>query len=160
VRISGEYLVGADGARSTVRKAIGGTFDGFTYDKMVVATNVFYPFREHGFAAGQFIIHPEHFAMVSYPFPCGLSFRLARFLQMGCTEFHMARTRRYRTTKHEPISIINSTPSSLAPNPSSTIYACFHHTNSINVGQTSSVWDESYSLEMPPMHAIRSVGWD
>ena len=64
VRITGDYLVGADGARSTVRKLIGCTFDGFTYDKMVVATNVFYPFRENGFAPGQFIIHPEHFAMV------------------------------------------------------------------------------------------------
>ena len=64
VRITGEYLVGADGARSAVRKLIGCTFDGFTYDKMVVATNVFYPFRENGFSSGQFIIHPEHFAMV------------------------------------------------------------------------------------------------
>ena len=63
-RITAEYLVGADGARSTVRKLIGCTFDGFTYDKMVVATNVYYPFREHGFTSGQFIIHPEHFAMV------------------------------------------------------------------------------------------------
>jgi FAD binding domain len=65
VKVTGQYLVGADGARSTVRKLIGCTFDGFTYDKMVVATNVFYPFREHGFSSGQFIIHPEHFAMVS-----------------------------------------------------------------------------------------------
>jgi len=65
VRLSGKYLVGADGARSTVRKLIGCTFDGFTYDKMVVATNVYYPFRENGFADGQFIIHPEHFAMVT-----------------------------------------------------------------------------------------------
>jgi 2-polyprenyl-6-methoxyphenol hydroxylase-like FAD-dependent oxidoreductase len=67
VRVTGKYLVGADGARSTVRKLIKCTFDGFTYDKMVVATNVFYPFRENGFATGQFIIHPEHFAMVYYP---------------------------------------------------------------------------------------------
>jgi 2-polyprenyl-6-methoxyphenol hydroxylase-like FAD-dependent oxidoreductase len=64
VRITGDYLIGADGARSTVRKLLGCTFDGFTYDKMVVATNVFYPFRENGFADSQFIIHPEHFAMV------------------------------------------------------------------------------------------------
>jgi 2-polyprenyl-6-methoxyphenol hydroxylase-like FAD-dependent oxidoreductase len=63
-RFTADYMVGADGARSSVRKFIGCTFDGFTYDKMVVATNVFYPFRENGFAAGQFIIHPEHFAMV------------------------------------------------------------------------------------------------
>lgn len=64
VRVTGEYLVGADGARSSVRKLIGCTFDGFTYDKMVVATNVFYPFRENGFTNSQFIIHPDHFAMV------------------------------------------------------------------------------------------------
>jgi 2-polyprenyl-6-methoxyphenol hydroxylase-like FAD-dependent oxidoreductase len=64
VRFSADYVVGADGAGSTVRKLIGCTFDGFTYDRMVVATNVFYPFRENGFADGQFIIHPEHFAMV------------------------------------------------------------------------------------------------
>lgn len=67
VHILGKYLVGADGAGSSVRKLIGCTYDGFTYDKMVVATNVYYPFREYGFATGQFIIHPEHFAIASSP---------------------------------------------------------------------------------------------
>jgi 2-polyprenyl-6-methoxyphenol hydroxylase-like FAD-dependent oxidoreductase len=61
---TGKYLVGADGARSTVRKLIGCTFDGFTYDKMVVATNVRYPFQDYGFSFAQFIVHPEHFALV------------------------------------------------------------------------------------------------
>jgi 2-polyprenyl-6-methoxyphenol hydroxylase-like FAD-dependent oxidoreductase len=64
VRVTGKYLIGTDGAGSIVRKAIGCTFDGFTYDKMVVATNVYYPFMKYGFNRGQFIIHPEHFAMV------------------------------------------------------------------------------------------------
>src|SRR5262249_21334003 len=64
VEITGRYLVGSDGARSTVRKLIGCTFDGFTYDKMVVATNVYYPFMQYGFGFAQFIIHPEHFALV------------------------------------------------------------------------------------------------
>jgi 2-polyprenyl-6-methoxyphenol hydroxylase-like FAD-dependent oxidoreductase len=63
-KITGKWLVGADGARSTVRKLIGCTFDGFTYDKMVVATNVYYPFRENGFGLAQFIIDPENFALV------------------------------------------------------------------------------------------------
>jgi len=63
-KITGKYLVGSDGARSTVRKLIGCTFDGFTYDKMVVATNVYYPFKEHGWTQAQFLIHPEHFALV------------------------------------------------------------------------------------------------
>jgi 2-polyprenyl-6-methoxyphenol hydroxylase-like FAD-dependent oxidoreductase len=71
VRVTGKYLVGSDGARSTVRKVIGCTFDGFTYDKMVVATNVYYPFREYGFHRGQFIVHPEHFALV-WDFKIGL----------------------------------------------------------------------------------------
>jgi len=92
-RVSGKYVVGADGARSTVRKLIGCTFDGFTYDKMVVATNVFYPFREHGFYTGQFIIHPEHFAMVT-PAKIRGNSRWERFHQMECTEFHTVRTRR------------------------------------------------------------------
>jgi hypothetical protein len=35
-----------------------------------------------------------------------------------------------------------------------------HLTNCINVGQTSSAWDEFFSLETRHMHAIRSVGWD
>jgi 2-polyprenyl-6-methoxyphenol hydroxylase-like FAD-dependent oxidoreductase len=70
VRVTGKYLVGADGARSSVRKAIGCSFDGFTYDKMVVATNVYYPFTENGFHRGQFIIHPEHFCMVTLPLVC------------------------------------------------------------------------------------------
>jgi 2-polyprenyl-6-methoxyphenol hydroxylase-like FAD-dependent oxidoreductase len=62
--INARYLVGADGARSSVRKLVGCTFDGFTYEKMVVATNVYYPFRENGFTAAQFVVHPEHFALV------------------------------------------------------------------------------------------------
>jgi 2-polyprenyl-6-methoxyphenol hydroxylase-like FAD-dependent oxidoreductase len=65
--IAGRYLVGSDGARSTVRKLIGCTFDGFTYDKMVVATNVYYPFRENGFSLAQFIVDPENFALVPSP---------------------------------------------------------------------------------------------
>src|SRR5579862_3996850 len=64
VKVTGRYLVGADGARSTVRKLIGCTFDGFTYDKMVVATNLYYPFQENGFSFAQFIVDPNHFALV------------------------------------------------------------------------------------------------
>ena len=106
-KFTGDYVVGADGARSSVRKLLGCSFDGFTYDKMVVATNVFYPFREYGFAAGQFIIHPEHFAMVCTRWralvPKSLShfifdrwvngcLRSARSHQMVCTASRTART--------------------------------------------------------------------
>ena len=101
-RLKAKYLVGADGARSTVRKQIGCTFDGFTYDKMIVATNVYFPFLENGFHRGQFIVHPEHFALVHPPLipPFlhthslrlrGTNNRLRNAPRMECTEFHMAR---------------------------------------------------------------------
>ena len=64
VHITGRYLVGADGARSTTRKLVGCTFDGFTYDKMVVATNVRFPFDKYGFSFAQFVVDPNHFALV------------------------------------------------------------------------------------------------
>lgn len=78
-RLNAKYLVGADGARSTVRKQIGCTFDGFTYDKMIVAKNVYYPFIENGFHRGQFIVHPEHFALVRYFLSIRLSLSLYPF---------------------------------------------------------------------------------
>ena len=62
--LTARYVVGADGARSSVRGLVGCTFNGFTYDKMVVATNVHYPFQDYGFSFAQFIVHPDNFALV------------------------------------------------------------------------------------------------
>ncbi len=44
------YVVGADGASSPVRKALGLTFDGMTWPEIFVATNVYYDFERHGYA--------------------------------------------------------------------------------------------------------------
>jgi len=99
VKISGKYLVGADGARSSVRKAIGCTFDGFTYPKMVVATNVYYPFQEHGFHRGQFIIHPEHFCMVPLAVALLITFSAPKSNRMACFEYHMEKMPVYPTKK-------------------------------------------------------------
>jgi 2-polyprenyl-6-methoxyphenol hydroxylase-like FAD-dependent oxidoreductase len=67
-----KYVVGADGARSTVRKVLGIEFEGYTLDRWIVACNVRFPFRDYGFSRGQFIVHPEHFAMVGKIDPTGL----------------------------------------------------------------------------------------
>lgn len=89
---TGRYLVGADGARSTVRKLIGCTFEGFTYDKMVVATNVHYPFQDHGFSFAQFIVHPDHFALV-----CALERHAnSRLRRLTDTAYGVAHTEKMR----------------------------------------------------------------
>jgi 3-(3-hydroxy-phenyl)propionate hydroxylase/6-hydroxy-3-succinoylpyridine 3-monooxygenase len=46
--IAASWLIGADGARSTVRRAVGLTFDGTTWPDRFVATNLRYPFAEAG----------------------------------------------------------------------------------------------------------------
>lgn len=158
-RISGQYLVGADGARSSVRKLIGCTFDGFTYDKMVVATNVYYPFRENGWAAGQFVIHPEHFAMVFYLMTGVVNNRSAKSNQMECIEYLTARMPHYPTKKPARTSITNTMPSSPVLNPSNTISKCFRLTNSINAARINSVSGESFSRVMPRMRVIHLEVW-
>jgi 2-polyprenyl-6-methoxyphenol hydroxylase-like FAD-dependent oxidoreductase len=144
VRVTGQYLIGADGARSTVRKEIGCTFDGFTYDKMVVATNVYYPFRENGFHRGQFIVHPEHFALV-YSHIC-VNPRLQKSQKMGCIEFRTAKTRVSRLKRHAPIWKTNTTQCSPGPSqsPASTICGCFHRINYINEPLINSELDVFY----------------
>jgi 2-polyprenyl-6-methoxyphenol hydroxylase-like FAD-dependent oxidoreductase len=40
-RVEGDYLVGCDGANSTVRKSLfGSEFPGYTWDAQIIATNV------------------------------------------------------------------------------------------------------------------------
>ena len=59
-----DWLVGADGAGSTVRKALGLSFDGFTWPERFVATNVRYDFERHGFARATFQIDPVNGAVI------------------------------------------------------------------------------------------------
>ncbi len=57
--VRGDWLLGADGARSTVRKAVGLGFGGFTWEDRFVATNVRYPFGDHGYGASNMVLDPE-----------------------------------------------------------------------------------------------------
>jgi len=59
------YLVGADGASSTVRKSQGLTFDGMTWPEVFVATNVRYDFEAHGYARSTLQIDPTYGAIIA-----------------------------------------------------------------------------------------------
>ncbi|MEJ2760477.1 MAG: NAD(P)/FAD-dependent oxidoreductase [Gammaproteobacteria bacterium] len=61
-----EWLIGCDGARSGVRRALGLTFDGFTWPERFVATNIWYDeFEEHGFAPANFYMDPVDWAVLA-----------------------------------------------------------------------------------------------
>jgi 2-polyprenyl-6-methoxyphenol hydroxylase-like FAD-dependent oxidoreductase len=51
---SADYLVGADGGRSSVRKLMGIEFEGFTYKEQLCSTNVYYEFDHHGWSDANF----------------------------------------------------------------------------------------------------------
>ena len=56
------YVVGADGGRSTTRRLLGVSFEGSTWPRQLVATNVVYPFDKHGYNSTNLIwcnIHPN-----------------------------------------------------------------------------------------------------
>jgi len=59
------WVIGADGARSAVRTALGLAFEGMTWPERFVATNVLYDFGALGYGPGNFLIHPEHGAVIA-----------------------------------------------------------------------------------------------
>lgn len=64
-RLRARWLVGADGARSTVRKLMGIEFEGHTWPNRFVATNVYYPFEQDGYEASNFVLDPAHGRVVA-----------------------------------------------------------------------------------------------
>lgn len=59
-----DWVIGTDGARSTVRKLAGLPFEGFTWPDRFVATNIEYPFLEHGFCNANMVADPVNWAVV------------------------------------------------------------------------------------------------
>jgi 3-(3-hydroxy-phenyl)propionate hydroxylase len=57
-RIKGRYLIGADGARSTVRRCIGVEFGGFTYGERFMIIGTPYDFSQAGYAYRNYISDP------------------------------------------------------------------------------------------------------
>jgi 2-polyprenyl-6-methoxyphenol hydroxylase-like FAD-dependent oxidoreductase len=58
-----DWVIGADGARSGVRNALGLPFDGFTWPERFVATNVEFDFTTLGFAEANMVMDPVHWAV-------------------------------------------------------------------------------------------------
>jgi 2-polyprenyl-6-methoxyphenol hydroxylase-like FAD-dependent oxidoreductase len=63
-RLSARWLVGADGASSGTRGALGLAFEGKTWPVRFVATNVVYDFDADGYARTTFVIDPDHWAVI------------------------------------------------------------------------------------------------
>lgn len=63
-KIEATYLIGADGSKSTVRKALGLSFNGETLPNQLVATDIKYDFHAHGFYDANFVIDPENYGLI------------------------------------------------------------------------------------------------
>jgi 2-polyprenyl-6-methoxyphenol hydroxylase-like FAD-dependent oxidoreductase len=59
------WVIGADGAGSTVRRLLGLSFDGMTWAERFVATNVYYDFERHGYARATFVIDDQFGAVIA-----------------------------------------------------------------------------------------------
>jgi 3-(3-hydroxy-phenyl)propionate hydroxylase len=57
-RVKGRYLIGADGARSTVRREAGIAFEGFTYGERFMIIGTPYDFAQAGYAYRNYISDP------------------------------------------------------------------------------------------------------
>lgn len=65
VLFDADWLVGADGARSVVRRELGVEFEGHTWPDRYVATNVFYDFGRFGYRAGNLFVDGSDWAMIA-----------------------------------------------------------------------------------------------
>jgi 3-(3-hydroxy-phenyl)propionate hydroxylase/6-hydroxy-3-succinoylpyridine 3-monooxygenase len=63
--IRAAWAIGADGARSTIRRQVGGGFEGITWPERFVATNVKYDFEADGYARANMLIDPQYGAIIA-----------------------------------------------------------------------------------------------
>jgi 2-polyprenyl-6-methoxyphenol hydroxylase-like FAD-dependent oxidoreductase len=59
------WVIGADGAGSTVRRLLGLSFDGITWPERFVATNVYYDFERYGYTRTTFVIDDRFGAVIA-----------------------------------------------------------------------------------------------
>lgn len=60
-----KWVIGADGATSTVRQQLNLPFDGMTWPERFVATNVYYDFERYGYARSTFVIDDRSGAIIA-----------------------------------------------------------------------------------------------
>jgi 2-polyprenyl-6-methoxyphenol hydroxylase-like FAD-dependent oxidoreductase len=63
-RIEAAWVIGTDGARSTVRRLLGLEFEGFTWPDRFVATNIEYPFLDFGYANANMVVDPVNWCVI------------------------------------------------------------------------------------------------
>ena len=59
-----DWVVGADGAHSGVRRALQLKFEGTTWPEWFVATNVRFNFEAHGYGQSNVVLDPDHWAII------------------------------------------------------------------------------------------------
>ena len=59
------WVIGADGAGSSVRRAVGLHFDGMTWPERFVATNIYYEFERDGYARSTLMIDSQYGAIIA-----------------------------------------------------------------------------------------------
>jgi len=64
VTFEADWVIGTDGARSTVRKLAGLPFEGMTWPDRFVATNIEYPFLDYGFCNANMVVDPVNWAVI------------------------------------------------------------------------------------------------
>jgi 3-(3-hydroxy-phenyl)propionate hydroxylase len=60
--VEGAFLVGADGGRSSVRKAVGMPFEGFTWDERFMVISTSFDFQTRGHAKNVYLADPDQWA--------------------------------------------------------------------------------------------------
>jgi 2-polyprenyl-6-methoxyphenol hydroxylase-like FAD-dependent oxidoreductase len=84
--IDAVYVVGADGGKSSVRKAIDVPLEGFTWDETFVATNILnFPFDKYHFRGANFVVDPVHWAVIAQTGGPTSPWRIAYGEQTGLT---------------------------------------------------------------------------
>ncbi|OQD75155.1 hypothetical protein PENDEC_c008G06852 [Penicillium decumbens] len=66
LRSEGDYVIGCDGASSTVRRELfGPEYPGETLNAQIIATNVYYDFERYGYWDSNSIVHPKNWYMAA-----------------------------------------------------------------------------------------------